>query len=298
MVGRLLRNIREHDRVVGGVDPQSTIRATSLYKPVLKYGKIIPMNARSAEVTKTAENAFRDLQIAAVNQLALYCEAMKINIFDIREGLASLKGEGISRGVLYPGSGVGGHCLTKDTYHLERGAKILGSIPDFPEGKESLFVLARHINDFMPEHMFHLTIEGLSRIDKEVSGAKITILGWAFINNSDDARNTPSETYRDIAIKGGAKVVIHDPYVTQYPGIRIEQDLTDALKNTDAVIIFTGHDIYRDLNPIELKEFSGKNHPVIVDGRNIIDPEQFIKNGFIYKGIGRGDKNFHLILGK
>ena len=69
MVGRLLRNIREHDRIVGGIDPVSTARATELYAPVLTLGRVIPMTATAAEVTKTAENTFRDLQIAAANEL-------------------------------------------------------------------------------------------------------------------------------------------------------------------------------------------------------------------------------------
>ena len=121
MVGRLIRNIREHDRIVGGIDEVSMKRATELYSPVLTIGKVIPMSATAAEVTKTAENTFRDLQIAAINELALYCEAMGINVYDVRNGIDSLKGEGITRAMLWPGAGVGGHCLTKDTYHLERG---------------------------------------------------------------------------------------------------------------------------------------------------------------------------------
>ena len=126
MVGRLLKNIREHDRIVGGIDEASTKRAVELYSPVLTVGQVIPMSATAAEVTKTAENTFRDLQIAAINQLALYCEAMGINVYDVRTGVDSLKGEGITRAVLWPGAGVGGHCLTKDTYHLERGLKSGG----------------------------------------------------------------------------------------------------------------------------------------------------------------------------
>ncbi len=137
MVGRLLKNIREHDRIVGGIDEVSTKRAVELYRPVLTKGKIIPMTATAAEVTKTAENAFRDLQIAAVNQLALYCEAMGINVYDVRAGVASLEGEGITRAILWPGAGGGGHCLTKDTDHLERGVQVLGKDLDFPAGSRS-----------------------------------------------------------------------------------------------------------------------------------------------------------------
>jgi nucleotide sugar dehydrogenase len=120
MVGRLLKNIREHDRIIGGIDDPSTRRAIELYTPVLTTGRIIPMTATAAEVTKTAENAFRDLQIAAANQLALHCEAMGVNVYDVRAGIDSLKGDGITRAILWPGAGVGGHCLTKDTWHLER----------------------------------------------------------------------------------------------------------------------------------------------------------------------------------
>jgi len=102
MVGRLLKNIQEHDRIVGGIDDASTQRAVELYAPVLTKGKIIKMTATAAEVTKTAENTFRDLQIAAVNQLALYCEAMGVNVYDVRAGIDSLKGEGITRAILWP----------------------------------------------------------------------------------------------------------------------------------------------------------------------------------------------------
>jgi len=102
------------------------------------------MSATAAEVTKTAENTFRDLQIAAANQLALYCEAMGVNFYDVRSGIDSLKGDGITRAILWPGAGVGGHCLTKDTYHLERGVKVAGVTPlDYPTGHESIFAVCR-----------------------------------------------------------------------------------------------------------------------------------------------------------
>ena len=296
MVGRLLRNIREHDRIVGGIDAVSTSRAQELYTPVLTTGRIIPMTATAAEVTKTAENTFRDLQIAAVNELALYCEAMGINVYDVREGVASLKEESVTRAILWPGAGVGGHCLTKDTYHLERGVKMLGAgLLDYPKGKESLFTLARNINDFMPVHMANLTLSGLERAGQMTKGARIALLGWAFIANSDDARNTPSEVYRELMKEQGAEISVHDPYVEHYPGIRIEKDLNAVLKDAGAVVIFTAHEEYRSLDPLKMKGLLGENVPVIIDGRNMVDPDQFIGAGWVYKGIGRGDKNTHRI---
>jgi UDP-N-acetyl-D-mannosaminuronic acid dehydrogenase len=295
MVGRLLRNIREHDRIVGGIDEISTGRAVELYAPILTKGRIIPMTAMAAEVTKTAENTFRDLQIAAVNELALYCEAMGINVYDVREGIASLKGEGVTRAILYPGAGVGGHCLTKDTYHLERGVKLSGNMLDYPDGKDSIFVLARNVNDFMPRHLYNLTLEALAEAGKKPSEAKVALLGWAFINDSDDARNTPSELYRELLLEAGATVEVHDPYVKTIPGVPISQDLPAVLQGSDIVAFLTGHNEYSKLHAPGLKEVMGKEKPIVVDGRNVVDPDEYIRNGFVYRGIGRGDKNRYFV---
>jgi UDP-N-acetyl-D-mannosaminuronic acid dehydrogenase len=293
MVGRLLRNIQEHDRIVGGIDKASTDRAVELYSPVLTKGKVIPMSATAAEVTKTAENTFRDLQIAAANQLALYCEAMGINVYDVRAGIDSLKGEGITRAILWPGAGVGGHCLTKDTYHLERGVKLGTEALDYPQDAESIYVLARRVNDFMPAHMYNLTVAALKRINMDIKGAKIAMLGWAFINDSDDARNPPSEPYRDMVLEAGAELKVHDPHVLNYPDVELLKDSNETMKGADAVVIFTGHKEYFSLKPEDIKKLTGKENTVIIDGRNVIDPDTFINAGFVYKGIGRGDKNSH-----
>ncbi|WP_406670026.1 nucleotide sugar dehydrogenase [Methanolobus sp. ZRKC4] len=296
MVGRLLRNIQEHDRIVGGIDEASTDRAVELYSPVLTKGNVIPMTATAAEVTKTAENTFRDLQIAAVNQLALYCESMGINVYDVRTGIDSLKGEGITRAMLWPGAGVGGHCLTKDTYHLERGVKLGNENLDYPENAESIYVLARRVNDFMPVHMYNLTQAALQRINKDIKDSKIAMLGWAFINDSDDARNPPSEPYRDMIVDAGAEILIHDPHVLQYPDVDILKGMEEVISGSDAVVIFTGHKEYFNLKPDVIKKMTGMKTTVIIDGRNVIEPDKFIEAGFIYKGIGRGDKNGHEII--
>ena len=176
--------------------------------------------------------------------------------------------------------------------------QVLGKdLLDYPKDEPSLFVLARRINDFMPRHMYRLTTDALARAGCPVNGAKIAILGWAFLSNSDDARNTPSEPYRDDLIRDGAHVSVHDPYVKEYPGVPIISGLDDAVRDADAIAIFAGHREYRALDAVRLKSLMGKKHPVIVDGRNLIDPEVFIQAGFIYKGIGRGDMNRHEIVG-
>jgi UDP-N-acetyl-D-mannosaminuronic acid dehydrogenase len=296
MVGRLLRNLREHDRCVGGIDEMSTDRAVELYTPLLTTGRVIPMTATAAEVTKTAENTFRDLQIAAANQLALYCEAMGVNFYEVRTGIASLKGEGITRAILWPGAGVGGHCLTKDTFHLERGVRAIGAAPlDFPEGRKSLYTLARGINDFMPLHMLTLTRSALGQVGRDLKGAKIALLGWAFIADSDDARESPSETYYEAATAAGAEVRVHDPWVRGAEGVAISDDLEAVLSGADAVALFTAHHAYHNLDPKRLKALCGCDHPAVIDGRNLVVPDPWIEAGFAYRGIGRGDRNNHTL---
>jgi len=157
-------------------------------------------------------------------------------------------------------------------------------------------VLARTINDFMPAHMFRLTVDALGRAGVPVKGAKVALLGWAFLAHSDDTRNTPSEPYRDMLIREGAIVKVHDPYVAEYPEVPIVPFVEEAIEGADAIAIFTGHHQYRTLRAPVLKQLSGKMHPAIIDGRNIVDPDAFIREGFVYKGIGRGDKNTHQII--
>ena len=97
-------------------------------------------------------------------------------------------------------------------------------------------------------------------------------------------------------IQEGATTKVHDPYVADYPGIPILQNLDDVMKGADAIVIFAGHNQYKNLDPKTIRTLSGKAHPVIIDGRNIVDPDSFINQGFVYKGIGRGDKNSHQII--
>ena len=149
----------------------------------------------------------------------------------------------------------------------------------------------------MPEHMLHLAESALGEVGKTLEGSKIALLGWAFINDSDDARNTPAEPFFDAARAAGAEVAVHDPWVDLAtspdapPGL--SRDLDGVLAGADAVVVFAGHKEYRGLVPERVKELSGSAHPAIVDGRNVVDPDAWIGAEFVYRGIGRGDKNGH-----
>ena len=127
------------------------------------------------------------------------------------------------------------------------------------------------------------------------AGRVPTLPDRALISNSDDARNPPSEPYRDLLIDAGCHVAVHDPHVLEYPGVGISHELADVVKGADVVAILTGHDEYFGLDAKVLMELMGQERPVVVDGRNVVEADGFIGEGFVYKGIGRGDKNGHLI---
>jgi len=135
---------------------------------------------------------------------------------------------------------------------------VLGGTLDYPPGKDSWFVLARTINDFMPRHMFTLTMSGFARVNKPMQGAKIALLSWAFIANSDDARNTPSEFFRTLCMDKGSTVTVHDPYVVTPSDVNISSNHDETLMGADAVVIFTAHRIYRSLDPGTGKALTGR----------------------------------------
>jgi len=149
----------------------------------------------------------------------------------------------------------------------------------------------------LPTHMFRLTTDTLKRVGCPLKGAKVAILGWAFLANSDDTRNTPSEPFRDSLIQAGSSVTVHDPYVVKYPDVPILQNPDDTIRGAEVSVILTWHNQYKNLYPDHMLTLAGKVHPVIIDGRNMIDPDLYIRHGFVYKGIGRGDKNMHKISG-
>ena len=116
----------------------------------------------------------------------------------------------------------------------------------------------------------------------------------AFINGSDDARNTPAEPFRDAA---GAEVRVHDPWVDPDAPPGLSRDLEGVLAGADAVVVFAGHKEYRGLVPAEVRRLCGCARPAVVDGRNVVDPDAWIVEGFAYRGIGRGYKNRHALRG-
>jgi UDP-N-acetyl-D-mannosaminuronic acid dehydrogenase len=125
------------------------------------------------------------------------------------------------------------------------------------------------------------------------AGPGPTLADRALINNTDDARNPPSGPYRDLLVDAGCEVAVHDPHVLEYPGVDISYELNDFVRGADVVAILTGHDECFSLDAGVLKGLMGQERPVVLDGRNVVEADGFIGEGFVYKGIERGDKNEH-----
>jgi UDP-N-acetyl-D-mannosaminuronic acid dehydrogenase len=286
MVGRLIRNIVELPRVVGGINQESTERATELYGHIVK-AKLCPTDILTAEVAKVVENTYRDVNIAFANEVGLICESLGVDAYKVRELVNMLPNDPANpasnpiRNMHYPGGGVGGHCLPKDPWLLKYGLDKYGKFKFSPK----VIVSSRELNDSMPKHVVDLVENALAEHDKKLKGAKIAILGVAFIQNSDDTRNTPSATLFAELKKRGAKPVLHDPIVRNFD-LPFTNDLDKALTDANAVILSTKHKEYLKLDLGELKKKLAT--PVLIDGRNAFAEDAAIKAGLTYRGVGKG----------
>jgi len=278
MPGKLINNIVNLPRIVGGITPKSAERSVEIYSKIVK-AKVHTTDVLTAELSKTIENAYRDVNIAFVNEMALVCESLGVNVYEIIELVNELP----SRMLHIPGAGVGGHCLPKDTWLLRYGLNQYGVHKMEPR----FIALAREVNNHMPIHMAHLIEDALLEKGLQLHDATITVLGAAYLENSDDTRNTPAASLVHYLESKGASVIIHDPHVREWEfgEHKMERDFNKAVKNSDCIAIVTKHREYLNLDLDKLKETM--RTLVIVDGRNIFDEKMITKAGFEYRGIGK-----------
>lgn len=270
MVGRLLHNIRHYPRIVGGLTPACGEQAAELYRHIVK-APVVVTDCLTAEVSKTVENAYRDVNIAFANEIALICESLGVDVYEVRELVNNLPndpsnpGANPVRNMHLPGAGVGGHCLPKDSWLLKYGLDTYGKVVFKPK----ILVSAREINEFMPVHMANLAVRELKTAGVPLASARVTILGYAFLENSDDTRNTPSATLiRALKDKGVGTIVVHDPLVREEELPEVERELFEALKGSDCACLVTAHDEYKRLDLAAAK--SRMRNPIFIDGRNVI----------------------------
>ncbi len=273
MPGRLLHNITTYDRVLGGFDKESLERAAAIYSKLTK-GKLHRTDLTTAEVVKTAENAYRDVQIAFANEVALISEKLGVDAYEVRRLVNTCP----FRDMHIPGAGVGGHCLPKDPWLLVHGGEEAGP---------KLIPMARAVNESMPFHVLDLAQAVLEESGKALEDAVVAVMGASFLQDSGDTRNSPSVPV--IVSLGCAKELrVHDPHVTEVAGVRTTTDMKAALKGTDLAIFMVAHKQYAALSPTLLKKLM--RTPAVVDGRNLFSAEKMRKAGIVYRGVGKAAK--------
>ena len=228
-------------KVVGGVNERSTHRAAELLKQI--GAPVEPVSStRAAEMTKLLENIFRSVNIALVNEMALLCERMDIDIWEVIRA-ASTKPFGFMP--FTPGAGVGGHCIPIDPLYLSWKAHEYDFHTNFID-------LAAQVNQSMPYHMVDLTTQGLALQGKTLRQAHVLVLGVAFKRDIDDARESPAERVIELLRLRGASVEYHDPYIPRFHvgGNVFHRELMwlesvpltdEKLAQVDCVVIVTGH---------------------------------------------------------
>jgi UDP-N-acetyl-D-glucosamine dehydrogenase len=243
-------------KVVGGVTADCTKVATALYSQVMDT--IVPVSSvRVAETVKLLENTFRSVNIALVNEIALMCSALEIDVWEVIDGAAT-KPFGFMP--FYPGPGLGGHCIPIDPFYLSWKAKMAGS--------EARFIdLAGQVNGFMPKHVLHLITGGLNDQSKSVRGSKVLVVGVAYKGGIDDVRESPALDIMDMLVEQGADVSWYDPHVpalqTKHDTEKLQAWNVESLAGFDAAVIVTPHpEVDHSILP--------ESGPVVIDTRNAL----------------------------
>jgi UDP-N-acetyl-D-glucosamine dehydrogenase len=229
--------IKSTPKVVSGVGASSLAAVKDFYDHLVD--ETVPVSGtREAELTKLLENTFRHVNVALVNELAMFAHDLNINIWEAVEAAAS-KPFGFMR--FTPGPGVGGHCLPIDPSYLSwRVRRTLGHSFRFIE-------LANDVNDHMPDYVVTRVIQRLNSVGRAVNGSRIVLLGLAYKRNSGDARESPSLQIAQRLLGMGAEVRAADPHVVEsHVGSRIVRvDATiEELRAADAVLVLTDHDAF------------------------------------------------------
>ncbi|MDE0637846.1 MAG: nucleotide sugar dehydrogenase [Candidatus Poribacteria bacterium] len=250
-------------KIVGGITPECTYLAKTFYEQFIS--KVYPVSSsRVAEMVKLLENTFRYVNIGFINEMALICDKMELDIWEVINA-ASTKPFGFMP--FYPGPGPGGHCIPIDPHYLSWKAKSYQLDTRFIE-------LACEINSKMPSYVLDKIIHALNYSRKALNGSKILVLGVSYKKDVADTRESPAlEVIRLIADSGG-EVVYHDPYVSQFSLVECDsaqkasekiyhcQPLTESLlKSVDCVVILTDH------NAIDYTSVV-RGASLIVDARN------------------------------
>jgi UDP-N-acetyl-D-glucosamine dehydrogenase len=248
--------VKNTPKVIGGVTPDCLEVGRALYSKVIDT--VIPVSStRAAEMVKLLENTFRSVNIGLVNEMAIMCDKLDVNVWEVIEA-ASTKPFGFM--TFYPGPGLGGHCIPIDPLYLSWKLKTLNYTARFIE-------LASEVNSNMPVYVVGKVMDALNEVRQTVNGADILVLGVAYKRDINDVRESPALDVIRLLEERGATVRYNDPYVPSLHHERIELasvDLSDeTLKAADCVVVVTDHTSY-DWDHI------ANTASIIVDSRNAL----------------------------
>ena len=278
--GAAVEDFMKPDRVVVGVDsPDAAKVIEELYAPFVRTGNpLIVMDIPSAEMTKYAANAMLATRISFMNQMARLCEAVGADVTQVRRGIGSDRR--IGQAFLFPGPGYGGSCFPKDVKALIRTGTERQVPLDILNAVESA-----------NQRQKQLLFEKLERHLGTLKDRTVAVWGLAFKAETDDVRESPALVLVEALLAAGARVQVHDPAAMEsaarYLGRRVAYaaHAFDALPGADALAIVTEWLEYRNPDFAKMKQLLQR--PVIVDGRNLYDPQKMGRLGFTYDSIGR-----------
>jgi UDP-N-acetyl-D-glucosamine dehydrogenase len=242
---------RNIPKVVGGVTPECTRLGALLYQQALE--RVVPVRSTQvAEMVKLLENTFRMINIGLVNEMALMCDRMGINVWEVIEAAAT---KPFGYMPFYPGPGLGGHCIPVDPFYLSWKTKQAGIEARFIE-------LAGYINGQMPHFVVDKVMRALNEHSRPVKGSRVHVLGVAYKRNIDDVRESPALDILHLLGQLGAAVSYEDPYVAEIEVAgRIYRSQPDARKEAHCVVIVTDHTAFDYQRIVD-------EAPLVVDTRN------------------------------
>lgn len=234
--GNVIYELIHNDRVIGGINEESALKAKEFYSKFVK-GELHSTNARTAEMCKLTENSSRDVQIAFANELSIICDKANINVWE----LISLANKHPRVNILWPGAGVGGHCIAVDPYFITA---------EFPK-ESKLIAQARNINNnkanWCAERIENAILR--FRLDNPGKSPKVALMGVAFKPDIDDLRESPSRAIIDSVIGNNpeAEFMIVEPYVDSIKGYNLT-DVEEAWNTADIVAFLTAHTPFKKLD--------------------------------------------------
>lgn len=277
--GSAVRDFMHPDRVVIGTDSQKAIDfMKEIYRSLyLLETPVVVTDIRTAEMIKYASNAFLATKISFINEVANICELVGANVQVVAKAMG-LDGR-ISSKFLHAGPGFGGSCFPKDTLALTKMAEKAGT-------KATIVEAVIDVNEKQKMRI----VEKLLKFLPDLKGKTIGLLGLAFKPNTDDVRDAPALTVIKEILSRGGQIKAYDPEAMKemrkhYPEISYVASSKDAIKDVDALIILTEWNEFRNMNLDYIKSIM--KNPIMIDSRNIYDPQIVIREGFQYDCIGR-----------